>query len=274
MGKPAKYIDIEKVIANKSPGLRKVLPGFVISFLRNLLHEKDINLTMEAIGNLQGLEFCAGLMKHMNVNIEVKGLDNIPQNGGVIIASNHPLGGLDGITLMHAVGQKRQDLQFLVNDILLNVENLRPLFIPVNKVGPNGRQIARLIEEIYAKDIPVLVFPSGMVSRKQNGVVADLEWKKSFIAKAVKYQKDIVPVYIDGKNSNFFYNLARFRKFFGIGANLEMFLLPKEMFRQRNRKITITFDKPISWETFTKGERNHQEWANEMRSRVYAMAKN
>ncbi|TVQ75698.1 MAG: glycerol acyltransferase [Flavobacteriales bacterium] len=273
MAKPAKYIDIEQVIAKKSPGLRRWMPGFLISFLRSVLHEKDINHTMQVIGHLQGLDFCDGLMKHMNVTIAVEGLENIPETGGVIIASNHPLGGLDGITLMHAVGQKRTDLQFLVNDILLNVENLRPLFVPVNKHGPNGRAIAQLIEQTYAKDIPVLVFPAGMVSRMQNGEIADLEWKKSFVSKAIKYQKDIVPVFVDGTNSKFFYNLARFRKMLGISANLEMFLLPKEMFRQRNRKITITFGKSISWEKLNDTQKNHQQWADELRKQVYAMAK-
>lgn len=271
MNKPVKYIDLEHVIADKSPNLKKVLPGFVLRWLKRILHEKDINETMAAIGKLQGLDFCDGLMANMNVSVVLKGLNNVPKTGGVIIASNHPLGGLDGIVLMHAVGQKRTDMQFLVNDILLSVENLKPLFVPVNKHGPNGREIARRIEETYARDIAVLVFPAGMVSRKENGVVADLEWKKSFISKSIKYQKDIIPVFIDGRNSSFFYNLARLRKSLGISANLEMFFLPKEMFRQRNRKITINFGKPISWKTFAESEKNHQQWADDMRNRVYAM---
>ena len=273
MSKPAKYIDLEKVIAEKNPKLRRLLPGFVLRWIKRILHERDINDTMAALGDLHGMDFCDALMDYMKLNVELKGLENVPKDGGVIIASNHPLGGLDGIALMHAVGQKRKDLQFLVNDILMNVENLRPLFVPVNKHGPNGRLIARMIEETYAKDIPVLVFPAGMVSRKQNGVIADLEWKKSFISKAIKYQKDIVPVYIDGKNSPFFYNLARLRKALGIAANIEMFFLPKEMFRQRNQKITIYFGKPVSWKKFTESGKNHQQWANDMRDKVYDMAR-
>ncbi|MCH8545238.1 MAG: 1-acyl-sn-glycerol-3-phosphate acyltransferase [Cryomorphaceae bacterium] len=273
MGTPAKYIDIEGVIADKNPKLRKILPGFVIRWVKRLLHERDINDTMAALGHLHGMDFCNALMDYMKLNVVLKGLDNVPKDGGVIIASNHPLGGLDGIALMHAVGQKRTDIQFLVNDILMNIENLRPLFVPVNKHGPNGRQIARMIEETYAKDIAVLVFPAGMVSRKQNGVIADLEWKKSFISKSIKYKKDIVPVYIDGTNSPFFYNLARFRKAIGIGVNLEMFFLPKEMFRQRNKKITISFGKPVPWQTFAESDKNHQQWADEMRSKVYDMAR-
>lgn len=272
MSKPAKYIDLEKVIAEKNPKLRRLLPGFVLRWIKRILHERDINDTMAALGDLHGMDFCDALMDYMKLNVELKGLENVPKDGGVIIASNHPLGGLDGIALMHAVGQKRKDLQFLVNDILMNIENLRPLFVPVNKHGPNSRQIARMIEETYAKDIAVLVFPAGMVSRKQNGVIADLEWKKSFISKSIKYKKDIVPVFIDGTNSPFFYNLARFRKAIGIGANLEMFFLPKEMFRQRNRKITISFGKPVPWQTFAESDKNHQQWANDMRSKVYDMA--
>ena len=273
MGKPEKYIDIERVIANKSPGLRRMLPRFVIRYLRRVLHEKDINTTMAAVGKYRGLDFCRESLKFMKVEIAVKGLENLPESGGVIVASNHPLGGLDGIALMHAVGQRRTDMQFLVNDILLNIENLRELFVPVNKHGPNGRERAQLIEKTYGEDIAVLVFPAGLVSRKQNGAVADLEWKKSFISKAIRYEKDVVPVYVDGKNSPFFYNFARLRKFFGIKANLEMFFLPKEMFRQRNKKITITFGKAVAWQSFAEKGKNHQQWADEMRARVYALAK-
>ncbi|MCC5917657.1 MAG: 1-acyl-sn-glycerol-3-phosphate acyltransferase [Cryomorphaceae bacterium] len=272
MGKPQKFIDIEQVVANKSPRLRKMLPGFVIRFLRRILHEKDINETMAAVGKYRGLAFCEASLKHMKVEIAVKGLENIPKTNGVIIASNHPLGGLDGIALMHAVGQRRTDMKFLVNDILLNIENLRELFVPVNKHGPNGRERARMIEQTYQEDIAVLVFPAGLVSRKIGGKVADLDWKKSFISKAIRYQKNIVPVYVDGKNSPFFYNFARFRKFIGIKANLEMFFLPKEMFRLCNSKITITFGKEMPWQTFTESGKNHQQWADEMRKRVYDMA--
>jgi len=118
----------------------------------------------------------------------------------------------------------------------------------------------------------VLVFPAGLVSRKQEEGIKDLEWKKSFISKARRYKKDIVPVYIEGKNSNFFYNLAKLRKKVGINANIEMFYLADEMFAQKGKKVTIHVGKPISYHYFDVSK-SDKEWAEEVKEQVYAMAR-
>ena len=258
---------IREVIAGKNPGLLKWLPGFVLRYIERIVHEDDINEVMHNIGHLDGLDFVDALITQ-----ELKGAENIPLTGGVVFASNHPLGGLDGIAFMHALGHYRKDIKFLVNDILMNIKNLGPLFIPVNKHGKQAREASRLIDEAYASDQALLVFPAGLVSRKRkNGVIKDLEWKKNFITKAKKYKKDVIPVFIEGRNSDFFYNLARFRKNVGIGANLEMFYLADEMFAQRNKKVTIHIGKPIPYEELSQGK-TEQEWAETVKERVYAMA--
>lgn len=258
---------------DKNPRLRKWLPGFIQRYIKRIVHEKDINTLMGNIGHLKGMEFLEALLtKELHTKIVLKGEENIPKEGGCIIASNHPLGGLDGIALMYAVGQVRTDFQFLVNDILLNIKNLEQFFIPVNKVGDNPRAATRLIEETYAKDIPILVFPAGLVSRKLPQGIADLEWKKSFISKAVRYNKSIIPTYVGGRNSNWFYNLSNFRRKLGIKANLEMFYLADELFKQRNQTITITFGAAIQPTHFDKSK-THQEWATDLRTLVYGELK-
>src|SRR5690606_15067384 len=192
------------------------------------------NAVMDHIGHLDGLDFVDALLtQELGVQVELEGKENIPLEGGVIFASNHPLGGLDGIAFMHAVGKYRKDVKFLVNDILLNIKNLQPLFVPVNTLGPQGRKNSQLIEEAYADEHALLVFPAGLVSRKREGVISDLEWKKSFVNKAKKYKKNIIPVHIAGRNSDFFYNLARFRERIGLKVNLEMLYLADEFFAQR-----------------------------------------
>ena len=172
---------------------------------------------------------------------------------------------------MHALGKYRQDIKFIVNDILLNIKNLEPLFVGVNKHGGQGRRGMEQLEEAYAQDHALLVFPAGLVSRKRKGKIEDLEWKKSFISKAKKHEKDIVPVYIDGKNSSFFYNFARFREFLGIKTNIEMFYLADEMFAQKNKKVTICIGKPISYPYF-EGSKSDKQWAEEMKQLVYNLA--
>lgn len=268
-----KFIIIRDVIARKNPKLLKWMPGFLIRYIERIVHENDINAVMHNIGHLQGLEFVDALInQELKINIELKGAENIPLTGGAIFASNHPLGGLDGIAFMHILGKYRKDIKFLVNDILMNIKNLSSLFIPINKHGSQAREAMKAIDETYASDQAMLVFPAGLVSRKRkSGIIKDLEWKKSFITKAKKYKKDIIPVFIEGRNSDFFYNLARFRKNIGIGANIEMFYLADEMFAQKGKKVTIIIGKPIPYTHFG-GTKSEQQWAEEVKEIVYALA--
>ncbi len=195
----------------------------------------------------------------------------MPQTGGIVIASNHPLGGLDALAMMHILSKKRKDMRFIVNDILLTFKNLKELFIPVNKHGKSGAESVKMINAQFASEQLTLVFPAGLVSRKQEGgIIKDLEWKKSFITKARQYQRDIIPVYVEGINSNFFYNLSRWRKRLGIKANIEMFYLMDEMYKQHGKKITIYFGKPIKYSTFDKSKTDEQ-WANYIKELVYKL---
>src|SRR5690606_16988352 len=234
-----KFIDVRKVIQDKNPALLKWMPGFLLRYITRIAHEDDVNALMTKNGHLHGLDFVDALIEDFGVEVVLSGEKNIPLEKQVIFAANHPLGGLDGIAFMHALGKYRKDIKFLVNDLLSNITNFGSLFVPVNKHGSHGRQATAVIEETYATAGAVLVFPAGLVSRKQEEGIKDLEWKKSFISKARKYKKDIVPVYIEGKNSSFFYNLARLRKKMGIKANIEMFYLADEMFAQKGKKVTI-----------------------------------
>ncbi len=266
-----KYIVIREVIRRKNPKLLRWMPRFVLRYVERIVHEDDINQVMANIGHLHGLAFVDALIDELGVIVELEGAEHIPLEGGVIFASNHPLGGLDGIAFMHALGKYRQDIKFIVNDILLNIKNLEPLFVGVNKHGTQGRRGVEQLEEAYGQDHALLVFPAGLVSRKRGGNIKDLEWKKSFIGKAKKYQKDIVPVYIDGKNSSFFYNFARFREFIGVKANIEMFYLADEMFAQKNKKVTICVGKPISY-TYFDSSKSEKEWAEQVKQIVYNLA--
>lgn len=266
-----KFIEIEDVIRKKSPKLAKWMPGPVVRYLERTLHEDDINYIMRKYHDQFGLDFVDSLLEELAVKVELEGAENIPLEDSVIFASNHPLGGLDGIAFMQAIGRYRKDVKFLVNDILMNIRNLEPLFIPVNKLGGQSKSAIAAIEQAYASDQALLVFPAGLVSRKIDGRVIDLEWKKSFVNKAKKYKKDIIPVYIDGRNSNFFYNLARIRAKIGVRANIEMLYLPDELFSQKGKTIKIRIGKRISYTQFDKNK-NERQWAAEVKRVVYSMA--
>lgn len=267
----AKEIDLEKVIKSKNPKLLKIVPGFVINYLKRVIHQDAINEFLLKHGDKYDIDFVNKALEEFDVKIEVKGKENLPLRGGCILASNHPLGGLDALALMSTVSTIRDDFKFLVNDILLNIENIKSLFIPINKHGRNSAQHLGGIEHIYASEEAVLIFPAGLVSRRQTGGIKDLDWKKSFITKAKKHQRNIIPVYIDGKNSNFFYRLALWRKRLGIKSNIEMLYLVDEMYKQKNKTITLIFGTPIPFTVFDKKHTDYY-WAEKVKEHVYALA--
>lgn len=245
-------IDVKAVIASKSKKLSRLLPGFIISYLRRIIHEKELNEAMYKNRDKQGLDFVKAILGSMGTNIEFRGLENLTKNERIIVAANHPLGGLDGLALIDTVGQVRSNLKFPVNDLLLFIPNLKPLFLPVNKHGRHSSEAIREMETVWASDTVVLFFPAGLASRKIKGKVVDLEWKKTFIQKARQYERYIIPTHISGQNSGFFYRLAKLRKFLHIKANIEMLYLVNEMYKQRNKKLVITFGEPIPYQTLDK----------------------
>lgn len=270
--KSSLFVDVKKVFHQKNPKLAPLIPGFVYRFIKNIVHEDYINDFLRKHGHKQGLEFIEAVISDFNVTTEVIGEENLPDQGRFIFAGNHPLGGFDGMVLMHFLGRKYPQVKFLVNDILMNIKNLESLFVPINKHGPHGRDAARLIDKAMRSDAQILTFPSGLVSRRIKGKIVDLPWKKNFIQKAVQYQRDVIPFHFSGRNTSHFYFLANLRKFLGIKSNLEMFLLPDETYRHRNKKITLIFGQPVSWRTFDHS-RSPQEWAGWMRSIVYSLPK-
>jgi putative hemolysin len=262
-------VDIEKVIKDKSPTLKKILPGFIIAYLKRIIHQDELNFYLTEYAHLQGVEFIDAVLGYINTKLELVGIENIPKTEKCIVASNHPLGGLDGMALMLAVSHVRGDIVFPVNDILMNVKNLESLFIPINKHGSNAENI-KIINDTFASDKVVCYFPAGLVSRKTGGEVRDMEWKSTFITKAKRFERDIIPTHISGRNTNFFYNLANLRKKLGIKANLEMLYLVDEFHKQKNQTLVITFGTPIPYETFDK-RYTPVQWAALVKLYVYRM---
>jgi putative hemolysin len=267
-----KLIDVEQVIAQKSPSLHKLMPSFVIRYLKRIIHQDEVNNFLIKNHHKQGLEFVDAVVDIFNPEVIIQGEHNLSTSKRMVVASNHPLGGLDGVVLMQAIGRVRPDLQFPVNDILLHLENLRPLFIPINKHGSNAENI-RIFNQTFQSDAVVSYFPFGLVSRKQKGIIRDLDWKKTFLTKAKAYKRDIVPTHIDGRNTDFFYNLSNIRKRLGIKANIEMLYLADEFFKQKNKTLTITFGEPIPYQLFDKKYPDHI-WAERLRGFVYYLASN
>ena len=268
-----KKVDIVKVIEEKSPRFFKLIPKFLLRKIKSLLHESDINNILKNLQGKEKLDFISGGLKELQVMSSNYGLEKIPRKKGIVIVANHPLGGLDGLALINEIGKYRKDIKFLVNDILSEIEPFKPYFIPINKHGLNSRENVMRLEELFESDKCIVIFPSGLVSRKKKGIVQDLEWRKTFVTKAKKYNKPIYPVYISGQNSNRFYKIAKWRSFFAIKINLEMFFLVDEMFKQKGNTIEITMGRLIE-PKFLDSKKNDSEWAQVIKNYVYNIQNN
>ena len=267
---PVLQIDIRGVLRSKNPSLEKVIPSFLINYLKRTVHQDDINEILSKFGHLRDAEFISASLDFMNIKYQVFGRENIPASGRYIFASNHPLGGLDGLVFIDELSKHFSDLKFPVNDILMNLKNLSGIFLPVNKHGGQAKDAIRKLGETYASDSQILYFPAGLCSRKKHGIIRDLKWHKSFIAKAIQYKRNVIPCYFSGRNSTFFYNLANLRTGLGIKANFEMLYLPGEMFSQKGKEISLVFGKCIPWQTFDNSK-TPAEWADWVKTKSYEL---
>lgn len=265
-------IDVGAVLAGKLGAKARYVPRFAVRYLERLVCQEELNDLLATAYPRRGADFCEHVVERLGVTVDVRGAGNLPSDPRVIVASNHPLGGLDGICMIawlyrhYGVAPR-----FVVNDILKVVEPLAECFVPVNKHGAQNRGDVSALDTAFESDAPVVVYPAGLVSRLQpDGTVADLEWHKMFINKAVEYHRPIVPVHFAAENSPSFYRFARRRKRLGIKFNIEMVLLPREVFRARGKRFVITCGHPVPWESLGD-RRSAAARAAEIRRTVYSL---
>lgn len=245
-------LDIDQVLKAKAPRYYKFIPGFIIEWLKRTICQDKLNALLQNNKDKTGVDFATGILEDLNIKINIKGEENIPKEGEFIFASNHPLGALDGLALISYLGRKyKGNIKFLVNDILMTIKPLNDVFLPINKHGGQAKKATRTINQTYAGNDQIIIFPAGLCSRNLKGrIIEDLRWQKGFISKSIEYKRDIIPVYFEGYNSKFFYRLGKIRRRLGIKINIEMIYLPSEIFKSINNEYTIWFGSPIKWENF------------------------
>ncbi len=261
-------IDLDQIARGKSR--KRKVPKFLINLLKRIVHQNFINEFLRRHHGKTGLDWSQAFLSEFNIKIDIHGEENIPENGRFIFAANHPMGGTESHAFMRIVGNHFPNIKFPVNDLLMELKPMNNIFVPVNKFGSQSKENIQKLNETFESDAQILIFPAGLCSRKIKGEITDLEWKKTFVTKAIQTQRDIIPVYIHGKNSRFFYNLANLRKCLGIKFNIEMMFLPAEVLKQRNSTIGLYFGKPIPWQSLDKSK-SHKEWTAFVREKLYSM---
>lgn len=269
---PYMKIDVDAVLRARLPRHYRWIPRPLIRMVERTICQDQLNDLLRRNAGRRGAEFCAGVLSDLDISYSIRHGERLPADPRVIIACNHPLGGLDGLILIdYFTRHYGRPVRFLVNDILMAVDPLSDVFMPINKHGRQSRSDASTIDTVLASDTPVIIFPAGLCSRKgKGGVVADLEWQKMFVNKAIASRRPVIPIRFSGENSKFFYNFAKWRKRLGIRLNIEMIRLPKEMLRAAGRSYTITIGHPIAWETLRGGAQARRQ-AADIRQQVYSL---
>jgi putative hemolysin len=210
------------------------------------------------------------VLDNMNVKVEIRGGENVPSSGRFIFAANHPVGGVDAMAIFSAIYKYYPMVVSPANLLLNNITNLRPLVFGVDVFGKASKETALKLDELYESDTQIMIFPAGEVSRKNKGNISDIAWQKSFITKAARHRRDVIPVHISGRNSGLFYIIANLRKKVGIKMYIETLLLPREMMKQKNSTTIITIGKPVPFQTFTP-DKTPVEWAQNVKGIVYSL---
>jgi len=266
-------IDVKEILRDKMGAKAKFVPGFLVSWLRRIVHEDEVNRYLWESRNLTGTAWLEECVRYLDMNLELQGEDNLPapDDGKLYtFVSNHPLGGVDGVALGSIIGRRYDSkFRYLVNDLLMNLPGLAPLCIPINKTGNQSRSFPAMVEAGFTSDNHILMYPAGICSRKRNGEVHDIDWSKTFITKSVQYQRDVVPIHFSGQNSDFFYRLANFSDKH-LNFNLAMLFLVDEMYKNVHKTFRVAFGKPIPWQTFDKSKKP-AEWAKYVEDIVYQL---
>lgn len=267
-------IDVDQLLQKKLPGHYRKIPKWVIRFLEWLICQKDMNRILPAVRDMTGVDFAKGMIRELSVTFDVHGLDDIPDGGRYLFVSNHPLGAFDGMCYISILGSKYRKFKFIVNDMLMQLVNLRPVFLPVSTTGRQQRADMEAVSRAFmSDDVQLATFPAGFCSRWIDGRVQDTEWRKSAVTQAVSAQRDIVPMFFEGRNSATFYAVEFLRRKLGIKFNIGLPLLPRQMVRvSRGKHYRIFIGRPIPYTKFD-ASRTPRQWAAWLREQCYALPK-
>ena len=275
--------DIRAVLKQKAP--KAHVPGFLIRYLERIAHIKQMNAFLRKYPDVKNYDFIRLVLdEELGCSASIDGIENIPTDGKpLIFASNHPLGGLDGMIIAQMIHESRSSrgdsrlLKVIVNDLLMFMEPLAGLWAPVNKVGRLTKEQAQQQHALWESETDVLTFPAGICSRLQRidgkWQIQDFEWQKNFIQRVREYQRDIVPIYFEGRNSKFFYTLAYIRKLLHIKLNIEMLYLVDEMYGAHGKHFKVHVLPPISY-TSLDTSKSPKEWAEYIKQIVYNQKEN
>lgn len=266
-------LNIEQAVQQKFPRFQHTSPWIkkpTLGFLRKITHEHEVNRFLDMHQDLRGFDFIDQVLDYFNFSYSVSHRDriNIPATGRVVIVANHPLGALDGLSLLKLVGEVRRDVKIVANDMLMNFAALESLFLPVDNLSKSTRKssVARIVDSLN-NDEAVIVFPAGEVSRIRPSGVRDGKWNSGFLNFAKKTNAPILPIFIGARNSSLFYSASMVYK------PLSGMMLAHEMFNKNSKNITMRVGETIPYQQIEQLPLVKAEKAKLLRRHLYRIAK-
>ena len=270
---------MRKVVTNsdlkKAFGMKGFFGTCVAGMAYGYMRLGKINRLFDGAADYQGREFADHLIENMGISIEVspEQLENIPKEGGFMVVSNHPFGGIEGVMLLSAIAKVRPDFKLMANFILSHIPNLKECFFSVNPFEKNPEWkssvggIKGAIQHV-AEGHGLGIFPAGEVSRYHgHDFPEDLPWSNS-IARIIKSAGvPVIPVFWEGRNSRLFYAVDKIHPMMGTAR------LTKELINKHDKKIVLQIGKPILPAEVALYEKP-ADLAAYLRSRSYALEAN
>ena len=266
-------INVQASVSNKYPKVQSI-PKPILSPLfaavKKVIHENDINVFLKQQEQAGPFAFVESVLDYFDFSYKFSSnqIENIPSSGRVVIIANHPLGGLDALSLIHLVKRVRSDITVVANDMLSQIEQLKPILVGVNTFGDNISKISvKEIHESLEREEALIIFPSGEVSRARPNGVKDTKWHKGFLKFATKNRAPILPIHIKAKNSALFYTISSLNK------RLSTLLLPHEMFRKRNGSLEFSIGESIPFKSFANNPLEVKSQIKLFKKHLYRIAK-
>ncbi len=239
---------IHQLISERNPWLLKdtLLSKSVYKVLKKYLKFDETVFVGEHIQSMSGQEAFNWLGSEYTSNCSVEGLENIPRDGRFLIVSNHPMGAADAIALYHQIYPVRNDLFFFANELFVYLlgafhDLLAPVVWNKEKETHSANKVTlERLAVFFGDNRAGIIFPSGRLSKLTMFGLWDRPWEKTPIALAKKYNFPLIPVYVEGKNSWFFYFASYLNKQLRDVSQLN------ELFNKRDVKMSIKIGKPVN----------------------------
>jgi putative hemolysin len=264
---------VEQVIEKRFPGFTHRSPRLgktLLSVLRFICREREFRQFKETYPHAEGFDFVYQVLKYFDFGYRTRAneREHIPSSGRVVIIANHPIGSLDGLALLDMVGEIRPDVKAVANEMLYSLEPLRSLLLPVdNMTGRTRKEQLKAIHRHLDQDGAIIIFPAGEVSRVGPKGIKDGHWHSGFLRFAKQNHAPVLPVFIDGRNSIFFYGLSLIVK------PISTLWLIREMFKHARNEVDIHIGHLIYPEQFNALELNPAAITRVFKKQVYALPK-